>query len=243
MIRTQRNAWIHLFATLGVVTCGIVFQIQRTDWLWVVAAAALVWTAEALNTAIECVSDAVAREPNERVKTAKDTAAGAVLLASVGAAVIGVMVFYPYIFLDARTINPVSGRVSADVHTVLFTADDATPVCASVRFWTPHPTADHIWNRGKARRQLHDVLIAFGGGYTIFEVDGGWKNGKTNEIETEPGLLYESMTTDCRKPQLLESTLKTLRTLITAEDYFDQDAVFISTTRANLDGPLNERRR
>jgi len=56
-----------------------------------------VWTAEALNTALERLSNAVTREPNPLVGQAKDAAAGAVLIAAVGAAAIGALVMGPHL--------------------------------------------------------------------------------------------------------------------------------------------------
>ncbi len=60
-------------------------------------AIALVWVTEALNTAIEFLADAAVPDPHSLIKHAKDVAAGAVLLASVAATVIGALVFLPRI--------------------------------------------------------------------------------------------------------------------------------------------------
>jgi diacylglycerol kinase len=54
-----------------------------------------VWSAEALNTAIERLSDAVSVEMNERLKFAKDTAAWGVLVAILASALIVLTVFVP----------------------------------------------------------------------------------------------------------------------------------------------------
>jgi diacylglycerol kinase (ATP) len=97
VLRTQHNAWIHLAATMVVVAAGIALRISAEDWRWVVMAIALVWVAEALNTAVEHVCNVVQPEFHASVKTAKDVAAGAVLAAAVGAAIIGVLVFWPYV--------------------------------------------------------------------------------------------------------------------------------------------------
>jgi diacylglycerol kinase (ATP) len=97
VLRTQHNAWIHLAATLVVVAAGIVLQITAEDWRWVVLAIALVWVAEALNTAVEHVCNVVQPEFHASVKAAKDVAAGAVLAAATGAAIIGILVFWPHV--------------------------------------------------------------------------------------------------------------------------------------------------
>jgi diacylglycerol kinase (ATP) len=56
-----------------------------------------VWTAEALNTALELLGDAAAPDPHPLVGQAKDVAAGAVLISAIGAVVIGALVFAPYV--------------------------------------------------------------------------------------------------------------------------------------------------
>jgi diacylglycerol kinase (ATP) len=62
-----------------------------------VLAIAIVLIAEAINTAFEHLCDVVQPELNASVKAAKDVAAGAVLISSIAAAIIGIMVFWPYV--------------------------------------------------------------------------------------------------------------------------------------------------
>jgi diacylglycerol kinase len=97
MLRTQPNAWIHGVATLVVVAAGWHFGVTRTEWALLTVAIALVWVAEALNTGIEFLADAAVPDPHSLIKHAKDVAAGAVLLASIAAAVIGALVFLPHL--------------------------------------------------------------------------------------------------------------------------------------------------
>ena len=96
LFSTQPNAWLHAAATVAVVSAGILFRVSTAEWRWLVAAIAAVWVAEAFNTALEFLADAVSTEHHPLVGKAKDVAAAAVLLAAVGAAVIGVMVFQPH---------------------------------------------------------------------------------------------------------------------------------------------------
>ncbi|MBP8925262.1 MAG: diacylglycerol kinase family protein [Pseudomonadales bacterium] len=97
LIRTQPNAWIHGVATLVVIGAGMHFALPARDWALLVGALGLVWMGEALNTAIEFVADAAVPEQHLLIKHAKDIAAAAVLLASVAAALIGVLVFAPHV--------------------------------------------------------------------------------------------------------------------------------------------------
>lgn len=97
MLRTQHNAWLHLIATIGVVGAGLALQVSANDWRWLIAAIALVWLAEAINTAFEHLCDVVSPEFHPSVKRAKDIAAAAVLVSAIAAAVIGVITFAPYL--------------------------------------------------------------------------------------------------------------------------------------------------
>ena len=97
MLRSQPNAWVHLLATLGVCGAGLYFGLSREEWLWICVAIVLVWSAEALNTALEQLADAVHPQRHPGIGRAKDLAAGAVLVAAIGAAVIGGVVFWPHL--------------------------------------------------------------------------------------------------------------------------------------------------
>lgn len=97
MIRGQNNAWIHSVATLLVLAAAAWLGLSRGDWCWIILAIALVWIAEAFNTAIECVADAISKEFHPLVRDAKDIAAGAVLIAAIASAVIGLIIFLPYL--------------------------------------------------------------------------------------------------------------------------------------------------
>jgi diacylglycerol kinase (ATP) len=97
LVRTQPNARLHLLATGLVCAAGFHFGLSRAEWLWVTVAIVLVWSAEAFNTALEELADAVHPERDPGIGRAKDAAAGAVLIAALGAAVIGLLVFVPHL--------------------------------------------------------------------------------------------------------------------------------------------------
>ena len=95
LLRSQHNARIHATATLLVCALGGLLGVSRGDWLWLTAAIAAVWAAEALNSALESLADAVHPAPHPLVGRAKDLAAAAVLIVSLGAATIGLLVLGP----------------------------------------------------------------------------------------------------------------------------------------------------
>ena len=53
----------------------------------------MVWSAESFNTALESLGDVASSEHHPKIARAKDVAAGAVLIAAIGASVVGVLVF------------------------------------------------------------------------------------------------------------------------------------------------------
>lgn len=98
LLRTQHNAWIHAAATVLVIGAGLSFGVSLAEWCWLVLAITLVWVAEALNTALEFLADAVTREPHPLIGQAKDLAAAAVLIAAIGALTIGLLVLGPHLW-------------------------------------------------------------------------------------------------------------------------------------------------
>jgi diacylglycerol kinase (ATP) len=94
-LSTQHNAWIHAVATTAAIVAGFAFGLRRVEWLAVVLAIIAVWTAEALNTALESLCNVASPEFHPLVERAKDVAAGAVLISAIGAAVVGLLVFGP----------------------------------------------------------------------------------------------------------------------------------------------------
>lgn len=97
LMKTQANAWIHLLATIVVVSAGIAFEVSRLEWCVLVLSMAMVWVAEAINTAIEFAIDLASPEYHELAKKSKDVAAGAVLLAAFASVAVGALIFGPHL--------------------------------------------------------------------------------------------------------------------------------------------------
>jgi diacylglycerol kinase len=92
---TQPNARIHLVAAVLVVAAGFYFKISRTEWLFITVAIALVWLAEAFNTALEYLTDLASPQFHHLAGKAKDCAAAAVLIAAFMALAVAGIVFLP----------------------------------------------------------------------------------------------------------------------------------------------------
>ena len=69
-LRTQHNAWIHATATILVCVLGWWTDVSALEWCAILIVIGMVWTAEALNTALELVADAAVPEPSPKVHKA-----------------------------------------------------------------------------------------------------------------------------------------------------------------------------
>jgi diacylglycerol kinase (ATP) len=94
LLRSEPNMLIHLLATIAVIIAGIVCELGRGEWIAIAIAVGMVWTAEAFNTCIEMLCDLYTKEQNKTIGIIKDISAGAVLVAAITAATIGVIVFF-----------------------------------------------------------------------------------------------------------------------------------------------------
>lgn len=95
VLRTQRNAWIHAVATLGVIVLGSWLRIERSEWAVLLLAVGLVWLAEFLNTALEAVVDLASPKMHPLARVGKDVGAAGVLISAATAAVIGLLILGP----------------------------------------------------------------------------------------------------------------------------------------------------
>jgi diacylglycerol kinase (ATP) len=102
LLVTQHNAWIHAVATAAVFTLALWLGLGWSEWVVLLVAVAMVWVAEAFNTAIEHLCDRVSPEYDPLVREAKDVAAGGVLIAAVVAALIGFLVLGPPLLAELR---------------------------------------------------------------------------------------------------------------------------------------------
>lgn len=91
----QQNMWVHLMATIMVIIAGFFFDISTLEWIAVILVITLVIALEIANTAIEALVDWLSPEHNPKAGKIKDLAAAALLVAAIGAAITGVVIFLP----------------------------------------------------------------------------------------------------------------------------------------------------
>jgi diacylglycerol kinase (ATP) len=97
-LRSELHLQFHAVATVLVLGLGTYFRLSPTEWALVALAVASVWAAELFNTAIETLTNLASPGYHPLAGKAKDVAAGAVLLAALGAVVVGGLVFGPKVW-------------------------------------------------------------------------------------------------------------------------------------------------
>ena len=104
VLRTQQNAWVHSIVATTVFAMGLWLSLPPRDWAVLVLTVAMVFTAEFINTAIEAVVDLASPEKHPLAKVGKDVGAGAVLVASLAAVLIGLLILGPPLWLKLSVL-------------------------------------------------------------------------------------------------------------------------------------------
>lgn len=100
VFKEERNMRKHVVFGLLALIAGIIFQLSRMEWLWLLAAVFLVWLVEIINTIFENIVDMFTDFHFHPIgKKVKDMAAGAVLLTALFAIVVGMILFLPKLYL------------------------------------------------------------------------------------------------------------------------------------------------
>lgn len=94
----ERNSRVQLSAGVLAALMGVVLRIDRVEWAILTVTMTGVLGLEAMNCAVERVVDLASPGLHELARQAKDLAAGAVLIASIGAVLIGALVFGPHLW-------------------------------------------------------------------------------------------------------------------------------------------------
>ena len=94
-VRGHSSFFVHFFVAALVLAAGLVFRCGLLEWCVLIGCIGLVLTAELFNSAVETLFRGLDEATKERVWPALDVAAGAVLVASLTAAVVGLIIFLP----------------------------------------------------------------------------------------------------------------------------------------------------
>lgn len=95
VFKKEQNFRIHIVATILVITAGILFSIDNTEWMMIIIAISIVIAFELFNSATEYLCDFVSPDYHDKIKRIKDATAGAVLIAATGALILALVIFVP----------------------------------------------------------------------------------------------------------------------------------------------------
>lgn len=98
LLKHEHNTRIHVAAACMVSVAGIIFRIDKAEWLSVVLCIGMVLAAEIFNTVAERLADFISPGRNEKIKIIKDIAAAGVLVTALTACITGGVIFLPRIF-------------------------------------------------------------------------------------------------------------------------------------------------
>jgi len=96
--KEEQNLQIQSFIGFIVIVTAYIFKVTAIEWSILLFAICLVILMEVVNSAVERVTDVLKPRINEYVKEIKDVMAAAVMLSSLLAFIIGIIIFWPYIF-------------------------------------------------------------------------------------------------------------------------------------------------
>lgn len=98
LIKTEASIKAQIFVALLVTAAGFYFEISRLEWVLQLFAIAMVMGIEGLNTAIEKLADYVQPQFDKKIGFIKDISAGAVMIVSIAATIIGLIIYLPKFF-------------------------------------------------------------------------------------------------------------------------------------------------
>lgn len=91
-IKTQKNIKRQIVISIIVIAISIYLKLNITEFIFITLAIMIVFIAEMINTAIETAVNLYTNKYHELAKTAKDVAAGAVVLAAINAIIIATLI-------------------------------------------------------------------------------------------------------------------------------------------------------
>ena len=93
LFRSEHNMSVHLIASILAGAMGWWRAFDVVKWSILVGIIAMVWMAEAFNTAIERLCDVVSKEYHPVIKQVKDISSAAVLIVAMAAVIMGLLLF------------------------------------------------------------------------------------------------------------------------------------------------------
>lgn len=95
LLRTEASIKVQFVIALLITAAGIYFKISITEWTIQCLAIGMVMGVEGMNTAMEKLSDFVQPDHDDKIGFIKDVSAGAVMIVSILAGIIGLLIYVP----------------------------------------------------------------------------------------------------------------------------------------------------
>jgi diacylglycerol kinase (ATP) len=168
--RTQKHMRWHFLSAAAVLFAALFFKVPTVDFLLLTLAITVVLFAEIINTAVEVVVDLVSPDYHPLAKQAKDVAAGAVLLAVCGAAVVGYVVFSSRIFAAVPGKERMIADVPGDVAVVSILIVVIAVILIKARFAKGSPLHGGMPSGHAAVAFAIAVAIVFSGATLVIDL-------------------------------------------------------------------------
>lgn len=168
--RTQKHMRWHFLSAAVVLFVALFYKVPTVDFLLLTLAITVVLLAEIINTAVEVVVDLVSPEYHPLAKKAKDVAAGAVLLASGGAAVVGYVVFSSRIFAAVPGKERIIADLPGDVAVVSILIVTIAVILFKARFAKGSPLHGGMPSGHAAVAFAIAVAIVFSGATLVIDL-------------------------------------------------------------------------
>lgn len=124
-LRNERNMRIHFVVAILVLIMSTIFGLSKIELLIIYSTIAIVIITEMVNTAIEVTIDLITQEYHKLAEIAKNVAAGAVLIATMNAIIVGAFIFFDKVdnarvWFDNNELNFITlSIISITISTVL----------------------------------------------------------------------------------------------------------------------------
>jgi diacylglycerol kinase (ATP) len=102
-VRNESSFWVHVPATIAVAIAAVALRVTYVEACLLALCVTAVLGAELLNSALERMARATTNDYSEDVRVALNVSSGAVLVIALGAAVVGGIIFIPYLLAFVRS--------------------------------------------------------------------------------------------------------------------------------------------
>jgi len=99
LIREEHNSWIHFAAVVILIPVCFLLHISLIEWTLITICIGLVLAMELVNSAIERLADKISPRRDTDIGKIKDIAAAAVLISAIAAAIVGLIILVPKLFM------------------------------------------------------------------------------------------------------------------------------------------------